>query len=463
MTAAATQPARIHCVGIGGGGLLPLAGLLAARGHVVTGSDASPTFRPETLRARGIDACAGHDARHVGAAELVVRSAAVPDDNPEVREARRRALPVLKYAEALGRLMASRRGVAVAGTHGKTTTTALVAHLLLGAGRDPGWLVGGRPLSLPDAAAWGHGEHFVAEACEYDLSFLQLDYEVALVNSVAPDHLDCFGDERGVQAAFERFAARVPPRGVLVLGADVPPGLPLPVPGGTRVWRAGRDLRLLELGEDDEGFRGLLGGPAGAGRFRLPLLGRHNVDHLLAALLAARACGLPVEDALPHAAGFRGVARRLQDLGESGARAARRVPRDVRIVDDFAHHPDALRASAAALRARWPRRRLVAVFQPHQVSRTADFLESFTKELRAFDEVLLCDIFVARDREPQRAEELTEALAARTGRVARRVGPARACDAEVAARLRAHDVCVVMGAGDVDGLAGRLAGASAGP
>jgi len=455
-------PRRIHCVGLGGGGLGPLAGLLAACGHEVSGSDASPTFAPEALLARGIAARSGHDARHVGRAELLVRSAAVPDDNPEVVEARRRALPVLKYSEVLGRVMASRRGVAVAGTHGKTTTTALVAHLLRAAGRRPSWIVGGRPLSLPDAAGWSTGEHFVAEACEYDLSFLQLDYEVALVNSVAADHLDCFGDEHGVHAAFRRFVARLPAGGVLVLGRDVPAGLDWSLADGVRVWRAGHDLRLVDTCEDSDGFRGGLAGPAGCATFRLTLPGRHNLDNLLAALLTVKACGLAVEDAAAHVESFRGVGRRLQDLGESAASRASGVARGVRIVDDFAHHPDALRAAAQSLRARWPGRRVVGVFQPHQVSRTADFLDAFAEELRAFDEALLCDIFLARDREPQRAEELIEALAARTGTTARRVGPARACDAAVATRLRPGDVCVVMGAGDVDGLAARLAGASAG-
>jgi UDP-N-acetylmuramate--alanine ligase len=190
------------------------------------------------------------------------------------------------------------------------------------------------------------------------------------------------------------------------------------------------------------------------------MLGRHNLDNLLAALLAVKACGVSVEEAAPLAAGFRGVARRLQDLGETGAHRAPGVPRGVRIVDDFAHHPDALRAAERAVRARWGGRRVVAVFQPHQVSRTADFLDAFATALRCFDSALLCDIFIARDREPQRAEELIEALALRTGRDARRVGPARECAAAVAARLAAGDVCVVMGAGDVDGLAGRLAGES---
>lgn len=462
MRPAADLPRHVHCVGLAGGGLGPLAGLLAARGHVVSGSDASPTFEAAALASRGILARHGHDPRHLGSAELLVRSAAVPDDNPEVAEARRRALPVLKYAEALGRVMASRRGVAVAGTHGKTTTTALVAHLLRAAGRRPGWIVGGRPLSLPDAAGWDEGAHFVAEACEYDLSFLQLDYEVALVNSVAPDHLDCFGDERGVHEAFRRFAARLPAGGTLVLGADVPATLDWPLAPGTRLWRAGRDLVLVGLEEDARGFHGRVAGPLGAAAFRLALPGRHNLDNLLAALLAVKACGVPVEEAAAHVESFAGVARRLQDLGESDGRVAA-VPRGVRIVDDFAHHPDALHAALQAVRARWPGRRVVGAFQPHQVSRTADFLDGFARELRAFDEALLCDIFIARDREPQRAEELIEALCVRTGSSARRVGPARACDAAVAARLRPGDVCVVMGAGDVDGLAARLAGAPAGP
>jgi len=452
-------PRQIHCVGVGGGGLSALAGLLVRRGHVVTGSDGAPGFRPGALAGQGVTAFAGHDARHVAAAQLVVRSAAVPEDNPEVEEARRRDVPVLKYAEALGRLMSDRVGVAVAGTHGKTTTTALVAHLLRGAGRDPGWILGGNPLSLPDPAAWGGGAHFVAEACEYDLSFLQLQYRVALVNSVAPDHLDCFGDARGVREAFARFAARLPAGGALVLGSDVPASLEWPVPPGVAVLRAGQDLFLAEFREDAGGFHAAVDGRLGGGSFDMTLLGRHNLDNLLAALLVVKSCGVAVEDALPHVSSFRGVARRLQDLGESGPRRATGVPRDVRIVDDFAHHPDALRAAASAVRSRWPARRVVGVFQPHQVSRTADFLDGFATALRCFDEVLLCDIFVARDREPQRAEELVGALAARTGRGAYRVGPARACDAAVAARLRAGDVCLVMGAGDVDGLAGRLAGA----
>jgi UDP-N-acetylmuramate--alanine ligase len=357
--------------------------------------------------------------------------------------------------------MEGRRGIAIAGTHGKTTTTALVAHLLHRCGLDPAWLVGGQPLSLPGAAAWGSGETLVVEACEYDLSFLNLRYEIAVVTGVAPDHLDCFGDEAGVRSAFARFASRLPEGGTLVLGDEVPADLEFCVPAGTRRWHVQDHLHLDALREDARGFSGLVeGGQWGRGPFRLPLLGRHNLQNLRVALLAVLAHGVPLWFALPHVASFAGVARRLQDVGELPVPGEGPAPR---LIDDFAHHPDALRAASDAARSRFPGRRVVGVFQPHQVSRTEDFLPGFVTALSAFDRVGLCDIFLSRDRHPERAEALTAALCARLGRRAVRLGPAPLAAAGVRALLRPGDVCVVMGAGDIDGLAGRLAGAPAGP
>jgi UDP-N-acetylmuramate--alanine ligase len=449
-------PRRIHCVGVGGGGLSALAALLAERGHTVSGSDNSAGFSGDELAGRGVDVRRGHDAAWLGDAELVIRSAAVPDSNPEVHAALEQRIPVLKYSEALGRVMAGKRGIAVAGTHGKTTTTALVAHLLRACGTDPAWVVGGKPLSLPGAAGWGGGPAMVAEACEYDLSFLNLHYDVAVVTGVAPDHLDCFGDEAGVRQAFARFAARLPAGGTLVLGSGVPGDLALPAPPGVRVWRVQDQLHLDGIDEDESGFRGRVeGGAWGRGEFALELLGRHNLENLRAALLAVLATGVPLWFALPHVESFRGVARRLQDLGETeGA---------VRLIDDFAHHPDAILAAASALRRRFPRRRLVGVFQPHQVCRTEDFLDGFARALSAFDRVLLCDIFVARDRHPERAGPLIAKLAARIGEKAACVGPAATSDDACLSQLLAHDVCAVMGAGDIDALAARLARVAARP
>ena len=457
-----TLPARIHCVGVGGGGLAPLACLLAARGHRLSGSDL--VGAKAELTDAGVSVARGHDAAHLGDAELVIRSAAVPEDNPEVAAAHDRGLPVLKYSEALGRLMTGRRGIALAGTHGKTTSTALVAHLLREVGADPSWIVGGEPVGLP---AWGAGasDLVVVEACEYDHSFLSLEYHVAVVTGVSPYHLGCFGDAAGVRGAFAAFAARVAPGGRLVLGPEVDADFP-PPPGVDAV-RVDDALPLTDLREDADGFAGTLvdtevaGGRAHA--FRLPVLGRHNVDHLRTALVACRAVGAPLEALLEAAASFGGVRRRLEDLGETTRFGTTAAGHGVRVVDDFAHHPEALRAGAAACRARFPGRRLVGVFQPHQVSRTEDFLDGFREALGHFDRVDLCDIFVARDSRPERADDVASRLAAGAGAHVRRVGPAPEAAAEVAARLSPGDVCVVMGAGDVDGLAREVTGGAARP
>ncbi len=451
-------PRTVHLVGLAGGGLAPLARLLGAEGHRLSGSDTSLGFDPAAWRARGVAAHRGHDAEHLADADLVVRSAAVPEGNPELRAARARGVPVLKYSEALGRLMASRTGVAIAGTHGKTTTTALVAHLLERSGSCPGWIVGGQPLGLADAA-WGPGP-FVAEACEYDRSFLNLSHDVGVVLGVSADHLDCFGDAAAVVAAFQDFTAATAPGGVIVRGEGVPADVGLPVPEGCEVLVVGRDLELVEIREDADGFTGLVAVPGETPRpFRFGLVGRHNLGNLAAALLAVRAAGVPLERAVAHVAGFAGVARRLQDLGECALPGGGTA----RVIDDFAHHPEALAAAEQGLRPRFGGRRLVAVFQPHQVSRTADFLPRFAESLSAFDRVLLCDIFVARDVHPERAPQLLAELASALGPRARVVGPARDALAAVAEELRPRDVCVVMGAGDIDGLAGRLAGATARP
>lgn len=452
-------PERIHCVGVNGGGLLPLACLLAARGHRLTGSDRTEP-RAE-LAAAGVTAGRGSAVERMHDAGLLIRSAAVPLDDPEVLEAQARGVPVLKYSEALGLLMQGKRGLAVAGTHGKTSVTAMLAHLLGAAGCDPSWIVGGRPV---DGPAWGAGtsDLLCVEACEYDHSFLNLTYEIAIITGISPDHLDCFGDQAGVEQAFARFASRVDDDGTLVLGPDVP--ATWSVPGG-RVVRVDEalPLRSLDLAEDADGYSGVLSTPEGDLPFRFPLLGRHNVDHLRTALVAAQSVGVPLSRLLPAAGHYHGVERRLEDLGECPAFGLDGQGVGVRIVDDFAHHPEALKAAAHALRSRFQGRRLVGVFQPHQVSRTADFLPDFAESLRDFDAVALCDIFVARDAHPERADGLCDQLVALSGGHVQRVGQAPVADDAVAALLRPGDACVIMGAGDVDGLARRLAGRTARP
>jgi UDP-N-acetylmuramate--alanine ligase len=448
-------PERIHCVGVNGGGLLPLACLLAARGHRMTGSDRTEP-RAE-LTAAGVVVGRGSALERMRDASLLIRSAAVPTDDPEVLDAQRRGIPVLKYSEALGQLMQQKRGLAVAGTHGKTSVTALLACVLSAAGRDPSWIVGGRPVGM---GAWGAGSSdlLCVEACEYDHSFLNLTYEIALITGISPDHLDCFGDRAGVERAFHRFASAVHAEGCLVLGPDVPEAWSVP---GVSVKRVDDVLPVLSLEEDEQGYSGVLGSEEGDHPFRLGLLGRHNVDHMRTALVAAGAVGVPLSEMLPALATFQGVERRLEDLGESQAFGVDAKKQGVRIIDDFAHHPEALEAAARALRARFGGRRLVAVFQPHQVSRTSDFLPDFVAALRGFDEVALCDIFVARDTHPENAEGLCRELVFLSEGRVKSIGPAAVADEVVAGLLRPGDVCVIMGAGDVDGLARRLAGRAA--
>ncbi len=448
-------PQRIHAVGIGGGGLGPLARMLAELGHDVRGSDGSPTFDPEPLRKAGIHVECGHAAAHVGDAQLLIRSAAVPDTNPEVEQARRHDVPVLKYAEALGRLTTQRATVAVAGTHGKTTTSSLVAHLLAGVGVDPGWIIGGAPRSLASAATWGEAAApFIVEACEYDHSFLNLTPRWAIITGVVADHLDCFGDEAGVRKAFALFAARVAPDGVLVVGRDVPDDVL--ASARCRVLRVGADVRLEEVSEDASGYRGLVRRGAETAPFRFDPMGAHNLENLTAALAVAT-CAAPavaLADLAATAASFRGAARRLHDHGEILLSGNRRV----RLIDDFAHHPDALNAARRGLATRFDGRRVVAVFQPHQVSRTRDFFDDFARSLAAFERVHLCDIFVTRDTEPERAEPLVDALAQSAGKRCTRCGDARDASLEhtILEQLEHDDVVVVMGAGSIDGLADRI-------
>jgi len=435
----------------------PLARLLASQGHRVTGSDQSELTDVKRFEECGIRVQHCHSVDNIADAELLIRSAAVPEDNPEVGAALASTVPVLKYSEALGRLMQNRQGVAVAGTHGKTTVTALLAHLLRGVGLAPGWIVGGDPLTLPDAAGWGHGKPFIVEACEFDRSFLNLHYDIAVVTNVGCDHMDYFGDLEGVHEAFYQFARGVAPGGVLVLGRGVRDTMDWPTPPDGRILEVGKDLSV-DIGSSQggvaEGVAHTSDGDKAA--YQLSLLGAHSVDNLAVALLVATAVGAPLRELTREVSNFNGVARRLQDLGEQPLSQFDKSG-SYRLIDDFAHHPDALEAAESALRARFPGRRLVAVFQPHQVSRTEEAFDGFCSILGRFDEVLLCDIFVARDAHPERADSVLHRLDERVGPQSQCVGPAWNAAQAVGSVLMDGDICLVMGAGDIDGLAGNLA------
>ncbi len=456
------RPRRAHLVGIGGSGMSGIAAALAAKGHRVTGSDLRDGPVVEELRERGIPVHIGHAAENLpGDADLLVRSAAVRDDNPEVREARRRGLEIVKYAEALGGLMAGSRGVAVAGTHGKTTTSGLLAHVLVRSGRDPTFLVGGRVRALEASSHVGSGDVLVAEACEYDRSFLHLCPEVAVVTNIDEDHLDYYSGLAEITEAFLTFARLLPEHGLLVtlneLSDVFGPGSGIRCPretvgiGDWADWRAtdldlsGPLTRFTVRHGDDPPW------PAA-----VRLTGCHNVLNALAVVAVCAHLGLDREEVGRALMEFPGVARRLELKFRRGG---------VTVLDDYAHHPAEIRATLRSIRASYPGSRIWCVFQPHQASRTRFLLREFAAALSGADQVVVPEIFFARDTEEERRRVSSKDLVKKVmnlGTRARHVPGFADIVKLLLGELRPRDVLVTMGAGDVyriaDEVAARLEG-----
>jgi UDP-N-acetylmuramate--alanine ligase len=427
--------------------------LLRARGIAVRGSDRFASRRTERLGSIGVavdDDLSGPPIPE--GTTLVVASAAVPREHPRLLEAARRGLPVWKYAELLGALMEGRLGVAVAGCHGKTTTTALVATALWRAGRDPSFVVGGEVRDLATSARPGKGPHFVVEACEFDRSFHRLTPTVAVVTNVDLDHLDYYRDLEEIRGSFRAFARLLPPHGRLVVHEDHAEafrdaGLVAPVETYGTSSRA--DWRAHDVaggGDEVQRFRVSREGRC-LGSVTLPLSGLHNVANATGAVAALAAAGLPFEEAAEGLARFGGVGRRLERVAEA---------RGVLVLDDYGHHPAEIRAVVRALRSRHVGRRLVVVFQPHQASRTHLLLDEFASALAEADEAWIAPIYLARDTEEDRRRVAAADVALRTVHAGGRATAFLDLGSVVehaAASLREGDVVVTMGAGDVDRVA----------
>jgi UDP-N-acetylmuramate--alanine ligase len=444
-------PRRVHLVGVGGAGMSGLARLLLARGHTVTGSDRQESVALAALRALGADVWAGHDGARLGTPDLVAASTAIRPDNPELVEARRRGLPVLRRARLLALLMEGSVGLAVAGTHGKTTTTAMATAILREAGLDPSWAVGGDLQDGGANAGVGAGPHFVAEADESDGSFLELAPTVAVVTNVEADHLDHWGDLEAVRDGFRRFVARLPAGGTAVLCADDPGARALaeaaPCQVVTYGLGAGADVRadgLVATG-DGSSFEVVAGGER-LGAVRLPVPGRHVAQNAVGAIAATRALGAPFAAAERALAQFGGAARRFHLRASVGG---------VTLVDDYAHHPTEVAATLAAARlGGW--KRVVAVFQPHLYSRTRLFAAELGQALAAADVVLVTDVYAAREEpEPGVDGGLVAAAArrARPGLDCAYVPDRRDLAKHVAATVRPGDLVLTLGAGDITTLA----------
>lgn len=389
----------IHFVGIGGAGMSGLARVLARQGTHVTGSDLreSPTLAA-LRRESGIRAEAGHQAAHLNGATLVVASAAVKRDNPEMAAARERGIPVISRAEMLGRLMARYpRSLAVTGTHGKTTTTGMTALVLESGHLDPTVLIGGDLPAYGGNARLGSSDVFLAEACEAYDSFLDLEPQIAVVTNIEADHLDYYGDLANVLRSFRRFLSQVSEtaivhgsdpniQAVLAEGAGrLPEILTYAIDGGSGAALTARDL---DLDSATPSYTALWRGKP-LGRVQIGVPGLHNVANSLAAVAVGLTLAVSFEQIAAGLAAFTGTGRRFERLGATAA--------GVLVIDDYAHHPTEIQATLAAARRAYAGRRIVAVFQPHLPSRTRDFKTEFAESFAAADHVVLTDIFLARE------------------------------------------------------------------
>lgn len=440
----------VHFMGVGGAGMSPLAELVLRAGGRVSGCDVKESPATRRLAELGAELHSGHDPAHAGNAAALVRTSAVPDDHPEVRRARERGIPVLKRARALGDVVNRGRVVAVAGTHGKTSTTALVTDVLAAGGLDPTGLVGGTVPAWSGNLRYGSHELFVVEADEYDRSFHTLEPDVAVVTNLEADHLDIYGDLQGVRDAFRAFLERVRHGGRVAVCADDPGASALltsvPGKGYTYGLSAGSQLRAVDVRTDAGGTRfDVVEEGVDRGELGLGLPGRHNLRNALAAAACARHLGLAWEVIARGLAGFQGVGRRFQYLGEAGG---------VAVIDDYAHHPTEIGATLEAVSEMYPGRRIVAVFQPHLYSRTRDFHREFGRTLAAADRIWVTDVFPAREEPiPGVSGEMVADAVRDAGAEVRYHAALEGLDRAVADALESGDVLVSMGAGNVDQVA----------
>ncbi len=453
---------RVHFIGIGGAGMSGIAEVLHTLGYAVSGSDMHASPVTDRLRRMGVEVSIGHDARNVDNADAVVTSSAIKRDNPELAAAHERRIPVVPRAEMLGELMRFRRGIAVAGTHGKTTTTSLVASVLAEAGYDPTFVIGGQLVSAGAHARLGAGEYLVAEADESDGSFLLLSPVIAVVTNIDADHLENYhGDFAEVKKAFADFLHRLPFYGLAVLCVDDPEvaALARATPRNVLTYaiETQADVRAADVRAEGATMRfdlHLPGGSAQAVTLNLP--GRHNVLNALAASAIGWQLGVEPQ-AIAHALEtFQGVGRRFNRRGEIALDRGR-----VLLIDDYGHHPRELAAVFEAARGGWPDRRLVVAFQPHRYTRTRDLLDDFAAVLSEVDVLLLTDVYPAGEAPIANADG--RALA-RAVRARGKVDPVfvehpRELRAALPALLRDGDLLLLLGAGDIGAAANELANA----
>lgn len=438
---------NVYLIGIGGTGMSSLARLLLKKGYTVYGSDlyASPTT--EALERLGARITNKQDGKLVDPdTEMVVISAAISEDNPDLKAARSSRLKVVKYSQLLGSLMEEKKGIAISGTHGKTTTTSMVSTVLKYAGMDPSFVIGGDVPEIGGGACCGNGSFFVAEACEYDRSFLSYAPYIGVITNIEEDHLDYYKDIDDIISAFTEFAASIPEDGLLVVNSN-----------DNNIKKAIRGARCnvetysindpyanwtaRRLGSDNtfEVFHNC----GSFGRFRLRSPGVHNVMNALATIATCTFAGVKRQSIRKGLASFNGALRRFQIIGSVN---------NITVIDDYGHHPTEIRATLSAARERFPESKIWCVFQPHQYCRTRTLLKDFARAFDNADKVVLTDIYSARDKEEDKAAVNSLILANEVklqGVDAMYVSSVNDVPDFLCSRLRARDIVITMGAGDI--------------
>ena len=436
-----------HFIGIGGTGLSAIARVLVERGEQVTGSDREDSQLAKSLRQIGVPVNIGHAASNVNGATRVIRSSAIDEDNVEVQAARTKGLPVYKRSDFLGDLFADQQVIAVAGSHGKTTTTAMIAWMLTALKQKPGFIIGSTSQNLGTNAAAGAGRLFVVEADEYDYMFLGLSPRFALVTNVEHDHPDMFPNPRDFQSAFEQFVDRLQPDGIL-LACDEDPGA-----SELLAFARSKDKQIriyshdnpfsdywienLENSSDGVSFVAMRGATKLA-QLDLRVPGIHNALNALGALAISDLLGLDVNEAALALSDFRGTSRRFELRGEANG---------ITIIDDYAHHPTEIRSTLAAARAKYPGGRIWALWQPHTYTRTLALQNDFAHAFHDADEVIVTDVFAAREQKPEHFDMagIANSVNARSVRYLPTLTEAQSA---LLHDLRPGDVLIVMSAGD---------------
>ncbi len=451
---------RIHFVGIGGAGMGGIAEVLLNEGYKISGSDLGPNPVVERLTALGADIQFGHKAENIQGASVVVVSSAIKTDNPEVNAALEQRIPVVRRAQMLAELMRFRHGIAIAGTHGKTTTTSLVSSIFAEAGADPTFVIGGLLNSAGTNARLGAGRYLIAEADESDASFLHLQPMAAIITNIEPDHMETYqGDFDKMKSTYLEFCHNLPFYGAVVLCIDdlVLREL-MPRIGRTIItygFSADADYRISDFSQSGTRTNFVVTDPSGNSRtIELNLAGRHNALNATAAFAMAQDEGVPEAAILAAFSKFEGIGRRFQQYGEFDTGRGK-----VLLVDDYGHHPSEVAATVAAARNAWPERRLVMAYQPHRYTRTRDLYEDFAKVLSTVDSLLLLEVYSAGEAAIAGADSrsLCRSIRARGQLDPIYVATPADLPAALADVLQDGDVLMTQGAGNIGALAKQLA------